>query len=141
MGIIKNMQTQVNRAQATLWGMFIGDALAMPAHWYYDTYKLKEDFGEIKGYVAPKSQFADSKMHVTYSKYDTDIIGSVICHGKRNLWTDTKKYHYHHGLKAGENTLEALVTKVLMNNMAKNHGNFQKESFLVDYVKFMTTPG
>merc|ERR1711957_591139 len=139
--IITNMKTQVNRAQAALWGMYIGDALAMPAHWYYDTQKLKQDFGEIKKYEAPKSEFPDSKMHVNYSQNDTDIIGDVICHGKRPLWTGAKKYHYHHGLKAGENTLEALVTKVLMNNMTKNHGNFQKESFLADYVKFMTTPG
>ena len=135
------MQTQVNRAQAALWGMFIGDALAMPAHWYYETYKLKQDFGEITKYEAPKSEFSDSKMHVNYSKYDTDMIGEVICHGKRQLWTDTKKYHYHHGLKPGENTLEALVTKVLMKSMTRNNGTFSKDVFLEDYINFMTTPG
>jgi hypothetical protein len=41
-----------------LWGIFIGDALAMPAHWYYDVELLKEDYGTIGHYVAPKPKHA-----------------------------------------------------------------------------------
>ena len=26
----------------------------MPAHWYYDVRRLREDYGEITGYVAPR---------------------------------------------------------------------------------------
>ena len=36
-------------------GIFVADALAMPAHWYYDVRQIKKDFGEIRGYLpAPK---------------------------------------------------------------------------------------
>ena len=39
--------------------------------------------------------------------YEGDIIGSVINHGKKHYWARGKSFHYHVGLKAGENTLEA----------------------------------
>jgi hypothetical protein len=34
--------------------MFVGDALAMPVHWYYDVAALQRDFGTIRNYQAPK---------------------------------------------------------------------------------------
>ena len=37
-----------DRLKGSIFGQFIGDSLAMPVHWYYDTNKLKEDFGEIR---------------------------------------------------------------------------------------------
>jgi ADP-ribosylglycohydrolase len=39
------------RAAASLWGIFIGDALAMPVHWYYNLATLKQHFpkGESSG--------------------------------------------------------------------------------------------
>lgn len=46
--------TLKDRIQGALWGMCIGDSLAMPVHWYYDTNKLKRDFNEITKYEAPK---------------------------------------------------------------------------------------
>lgn len=39
-----------NRIRGALWGMFVGDALAMPAHWYYDVAALQRDFGVIRHY-------------------------------------------------------------------------------------------
>ena len=39
-----------NRLRGTLWGLFIGDALAMPVHWYYDRRQLLADFGRITSY-------------------------------------------------------------------------------------------
>ena len=42
------------RLKNALWGLFIGDALAMPAHWYYNTGNIVKDFnGGISGYVDP----------------------------------------------------------------------------------------
>ena len=46
--------TPDSRARGALWGQFIGDALAMPVHWYYDTAALRRDYGTVTGYVAPK---------------------------------------------------------------------------------------
>ena len=44
---------------------------------------------------------------------DGPIIGDVICHGKRKYWAHGTSYHYHRGMKAGENTLDALVGDTL----------------------------
>ncbi len=38
------------RFRGAMWGMYIGDALAMPVHWYYDTNQLRRDFGQITKY-------------------------------------------------------------------------------------------
>lgn len=35
-----------SRIKGTLWAMYIGDALAMPVHWYYDRSRIFNDFGE-----------------------------------------------------------------------------------------------
>ena len=36
-------------------GAFIGDALALGPHWYYDLSELRRDYGEwITGYTDPK---------------------------------------------------------------------------------------
>ena len=42
------------RLQNALWGLFIGDALAMPAHWYYRVENIGKVFdGGIRDYQAP----------------------------------------------------------------------------------------
>ena len=35
------------------------------------------------------------------------VIGDVINHGKKKYWVKGGNHHYHLGLEAGENTLEA----------------------------------
>ena len=43
-------------ARAITWrvvGMFVGDALAMPVHWYYDVLALQRDFGTVRDYQSP----------------------------------------------------------------------------------------
>ncbi len=44
-----------DRAAGAIMGAFIGDALGVGPHWYYDLNELRRDFGEwIDGYTAPK---------------------------------------------------------------------------------------
>ncbi len=43
-------------------------------------------------------------------------------------------------LQAGENTLNALCTRVVMRGMTEA-GGYSSDKFLQDYIKFMTTPG
>lgn len=74
-----------SRIKNALWGAFIADSIAMPAHWYYRRKYIQLD----------------------------------------------ERYHYHHDLKKGENTLGANLLRVLMRSVTK------KEEF----VKYMTTPG
>ena len=46
-----------------------------------------------------------------------EIVGSVILHGKKQFWVRGGNFHYHHGMSAGENTLDALVTRLLSKTM------------------------
>ena len=42
-----------------------------------------------------------------------DIIGKVILHGKKKYWLRGESYHYHMGMAPGENTLEAILTRLM----------------------------
>jgi ADP-ribosyl-[dinitrogen reductase] hydrolase len=135
-----------DRCIGSLLGFFIGDALAMPVHWYYDLRQLRSDFGEITQYEAPKPRFPGSIMNLSNTggggrgSDEGDIVGTVILHGKKKYWLASGQYHYHHGMRAGENTLDSLVTLVLIKNMVKQ-GRLDCTDFVNDYVQFMTTPG
>jgi ADP-ribosyl-[dinitrogen reductase] hydrolase len=135
-----------NRAIGCLWGMFVGDALAMPVHWYYDRSRIKQDFGKITQYEAPKASFPESIMNKSSTggggrgSTQGSIIGDVICHGKKDFWHSSKGYHYHHGMRAGENTLDTLVCRLLIVSMTQNAGVFSSSKFLQSYATFMTTP-
>ena len=51
------------RLQNALLGLFIGDALAMPAHWYYNPDNIAKVFGGgIRGYVDPPHPHLESFM-------------------------------------------------------------------------------
>ena len=39
--------TLKSRIKGALYGLYIGDALAMPVHWYYDRDALKRDYGYV----------------------------------------------------------------------------------------------
>ena len=135
-----------NRTKGCLWGMFIGDALAMPVHWYYNRDRLIEDFGEITKYEAPKPTFPESQMNKSHTggpgmgPFDSNIIGEVICHGKKHLWSRDLGLHYHHGMSPGDNTLDTLICQLLFNTMTQNGGQFSAEKFLDSYYLFLTTP-
>jgi len=49
-------------------------------------------------------------------------------------------FHYHLGLQAGENTLEAQLVRVLSKSIS-DRGIFDANDFRERYIKFMTTPG
>ena len=135
-----------SRVKGTLIGFYAGDSLAMPVHWYYDINQLKNDFGTITKYEEPKSRFPGSIMNLSNTggggrgSDKGSIIGDVILHGKKEFWGRGKGFHYHHGMKAGENTLDALITRLLIQNMNKNK-NLDIDDFINEYIKFMTTPG
>jgi ADP-ribosyl-[dinitrogen reductase] hydrolase len=49
-----------DRITTCLYGMLVGDALAVPGHWFYSPTKLRQDYGEISSMMAPKATHAES---------------------------------------------------------------------------------
>jgi ADP-ribosylglycohydrolase len=145
-----------------LWGIFAGDALAAPTHWFYGGYpQIVQIYGrpgittytrpvfELPGSILNKSNLSGGGRSTTTTTFVTKqggrqlptIIGNVINHDKADLWSPNKSIHYHATLQAGENTLEVQLARVLMKSIVRNHGTFNADSFRKDYIAFMTTPG
>ena len=81
-----------DRLRGALWGMFVGDALAMPAHWYYDVAALRRDFATVRGHQAPHEVHPDSIMSSSSTgaagrgPQEGNVVGNIILHGKKHLW-------------------------------------------------------
>lgn len=137
-----------DRVAGALWGMHIADALAMPAHWFYGgNRQVRQAYGgDITGYVKPSMDLSGSIMNLSNTGgagrggYDGDIIGSVICHGKKRYWERGRSCHYHCTLQAGEGTLEAQITRECYNSITANGGTLSPSMFINRYIEFMTTP-
>jgi len=157
------------RLKNALWGAFIADALAMPVHWYYRRKYIREGFdGGIQRYEDaphphPESFMVGMGYHPNIAKakelgrpfdivhkhikfYDTNYndlnIKLSVHEGEhKNAMPDKdERYHYHHGLKAGENTLGANLIRVLMRSIIKE-GKYTQEVFIEDFISYLTTPG
>jgi ADP-ribosyl-[dinitrogen reductase] hydrolase len=118
-------------------GMFIGDALAMPVHWYYDTQALKEDYGKVSDYLQPRNPHPDSILW--RSSYNPANRSCDILHGQRQYW-GKRDIHYHQFLRAGENTLNLQLARELL-LLLQRDGNYSVDSWLDCLITFMTTPG
>lgn len=134
-------------AQTALRNTFIADALAMPVHWYYrvaDIYKAFPD--GVNKFVAAPANHPSSIMnlHATNhggrkgsAKANKQIVGEVILKGKAKFWNQANT-HYHQGMQAGENTLNAYTLLWLMQSINNNGGTYDETEFLKLYIKNMT---
>lgn len=157
------------RMENALWGLFVGDALAMPAHWYYSLEHLKRDFGGgISNYVDPPHPHPESFMvgmpylpdlekakalgrpydilhehsrfyNTTFSTLKIKTTERESEHGNA-VPRPEERYHYHHGLRAGENTLGAQLVRVLMRSIIRL-GRYDPQVFIDDFITYLTTPG
>jgi ADP-ribosylglycohydrolase len=133
-----------DRWRGALWGMFVGDALAMPVHWYYDVAALQRDFGVVRDFQPPRDFHPSSIMPLASTggagrgSHEGEVVGSIILHGKKHLWGRSNR-HYHAGLQSGDNTLNLLCVRVLLRSMTKT-GRYDPGDFLHEYIAFMTTP-
>ncbi len=136
------------RAFAALRSMFVADALAMPVHWYYNPMDIFRQFrGGITGFEDAPDHHPSSIMSLHSTKQGgrgsrhnnghAEIIGDVILKGKREFW-DQANVHYHHGMKAGENTLNAHCARALIRSLIANDGRYDQNRFLDDYIELMT---
>ena len=135
----------LDRIRASLWGLYIGDALAMPTHWYYDQRHLQRTFGRITGYVAPKDKLPGSIMSLSNTGgggrggFQGSIVGDVILKGKKQYWERGGNFFYHRGMAAGENTLEGVITRMITSVIVEQ-GDYDHDAILGRYITLMTTP-
>jgi ADP-ribosylglycohydrolase len=125
------------KSRSTLYGLCIGDALAMPVHWYYNRQALKEDYGRVTEYLAPRNPHPDSILW--RSNYAAPNSKGDILHDQAQYWGQ-KGVHYHQFLKAGENTLNVKICRLLVESLNQT-GTYDADDFLRRYIDFMTTPG
>jgi len=156
------------RIENALWGAFIGDALAMPAHWFYSRENIQKQFpaGMDQYYSAPHPH-PDAFMlgmtyqpdvenartlgrpydilhqnarfyRTSYSEFGFSLDNREGEHGNATATLD-ERIHYHHDLDAGESTLGASLIRVLMRSVIDRNG-YSQEGFLDDFIQYMTQP-
>lgn len=142
-------EAALDRIGGALWGLFIGDALAMPTHWFYGGERQVRSLygGQITNYVKPVRDLPGSIMNLSNTggggrgNDSGEIIGKVINHGKKEFWTARGSFHYHCTLDQGENTLEAQLVRLVCMSISERGGAFDPEDVRKRYIEFMTTPG
>lgn len=156
------------RIENALWGAFIGDALAMPVHWFYSAERIREHFpGGIDRYFSAPHPHPDAFMLGMGYHPDVKKAGSkgraydILHHNARFYRTSysdfgfalgerdgehgnataalDERMHYHHGLEAGDSTLGAGLLRVLMRSVI-DRGGYSQHGFLEDFVRYMTQP-
>ena len=125
------------RARGALLGLFLGDALAMPAHWYYDRAALRRDYGSITDLIAPRPEHPDSILW--RSSYRARNAKGEILHDQARYW-GKRGVHYHQFLRAGENTLNLQLATLALRSIDERSG-YDADDYLRRYIEFMTTPG
>ncbi len=136
------------RATAALQNLFIGDALAMPVHWFYRVGDIDRAFPNgIKTFEAPPEYHPSSIMslHSTSgggrkssgNQGQSDVVGDVILKGKAQYW-DQSHVHYHQGMRAGDNTLNAYCALTLTEVMNEAGGHYDRDGFLQAYIALLT---
>ena len=131
------MNQHTDKVLGGAWGSFIGDALAMPVHWYYDRRALFEDYGEVREYLAPSRPHRGSILW--RSSYTPINAKGDILHDQARFWGQ-RDIHYHQQLRAGENTLNLQLAMLLLQSLDEHRG-YDPDAYLQSYVEFMLTPG
>jgi len=125
----------------------------MPVHWFYNPLDIQRAFpGGVKKMEAAPDVHPSSIMslHSTSSggrksvargnpksSSDREVVGDIILRGKRQYW-GVPNQHYHRGMLAGDNTLNACCARVMIRSLTVSAGEYSKRRFLDDYVEFMT---
>ncbi len=127
-----------SRFEAAWWGSFIGDALAMPVHWYYTRALIPVDYGDLTHFAAPHNPHPDSILW--RSSYTVTNATDDILHDQARYWGGPRGVHYHQFLHAGENTLNVRIAALLAESLIEC-GGYDREDFARRYADFMLTPG
>lgn len=125
-----------DRVHAAALGAYIGDALAMPAHWFYDRRELAATFGTIDRYLPPPEHHPGSILW--RSRYEPTEPAFDILGPERGCW-GRRGVHYHRNLAAGENTLNLKLLRLAL-TMTGELGRYDRSMYLGRYRTFMLDP-
>lgn len=128
--------TENPRQSGAILGAYIADALAMPAHWFYDTAELRRTFGRIDRYLTPPAEHPGSILwRSSYAPREPeyDILGD-----QRQYWGQ-QRVHYHQFLQAGENTLNLKLLRLALEQISQT-GAYDTRRYLEAYQAFMRDP-
>jgi ADP-ribosylglycohydrolase len=103
-------------------GAFIGDAIALGPHWIYDTDKIQQDFGEIKGIVEPlEDTFHKSKSKGEFTHYGDQMLmlADYIIDTKRDFNKKDFLEFYYDWMQEYNGYLDH-ATKETLNNFEDN---------------------
>ena len=137
------------RATTALKMLFVGDALAMPVHWFYNPLDIDRAFPGGVAKFEPAPAFHPSSIMPLHStskggrgtqndvSAKRQIIGDVILKGRREFWGQANQ-HYHCGMQAGENTLNAHCARALMRSIVDSGQHYESAHWLDAYIAFMT---
>jgi ADP-ribosylglycohydrolase len=117
-------------------GSLVGDAVAMPVHWYYNTGALDRDYGVIHAYVAPRNPHPDSILW--RSHYQPLHANGDILHEQARYWGQ-RGIHYHQFLAAGENTLNLKLARELFHWITAGK-HYDPAAWLEHYIACMHDP-
>jgi len=109
----------------------------MPVHWYYNRRALQDDYGWVTDYLPPRNPHPDSILW--RSSYVAPNRKGEILHDQARYWGQ-RGVHYHQFLKAGENTLNVKICRLLIESINEK-GGYEADDFLKRYIAYMTTPG
>jgi len=134
--------------QHCMQGLFVGDALSMPVHWYYRPADIWRAFppNGIERMEAAPAEHPSSIMSLhsqqgggrtaSNTKSLPQVVGSVILKGREQYW-NRSGVHYHHGMPAGENTLNAWCARLMM-QWITHRKTYDANDWLDAYIHFMT---
>lgn len=127
----------ISRTLGAFWGMWIGDALAMPGHYYREPDTIQRHYGLLNDYKTPKSNHPSSRMaRETYVPFSDK---ADIVHTPKKDWKQPGT-HVHKDLKPGENTLNLKLARALFESMAQ-FGSYNADDYIQRYLNLMLTPG
>ena len=118
-------------------GTLVADALTMPGHWYYDREALRNDYGVLDSYQAPRNPHPGSILW--RSEYHALNERGDILRDQAAFWGQ-RGVHYHQFLEAGENTVNFRLATELYEQV-RSHGGYDPERWARRYIECMLTPG
>ena len=122
--------SKCDRVRGALLGLLIGDAIAMPVHWYYNRAALQADYGTVRDFMEPRPVHPDSifwRSRLEAPSPELDILGD-----HRRFWGH-RGVHYHQNLHAGENTLTAKLATEVWESLHQC-GGYDRDDYLKRYL-------